>query len=62
MPNTTITLLHPAERADKTLSPYSETRAEQHQGVPPCAFSHHVPGDTRTPSAPDAIWIGSGDA
>lgn len=22
----------------------------------------HIPGDTNTPPAPDAVWIGSGDA
>lgn len=62
MPNATITPLHPAEKADKSPSPYTGTRAEQRLGVRPWPFLQHVPGDTSTPPAPDAIWIGSGDA
>lgn len=34
---------------------------------PPASFAgypaaRHIPGDTTTPAAPGAVWIGSGDA
>lgn len=40
----------------------AETQSDQYTGLRPWTFAHHVPGDTRTPPAPGAIWIGSGDA
>lgn len=30
--------------------------------VASCGVLTHVPGDTTTPPAPGAVWIGSGDA
>lgn len=62
MPNADTTLIDRAEEAGVSLATCAETRLEQHGGVRPWSFAHHVPGDTRTPPAPGAVWIGSGDA
>lgn len=62
MPNADTSLIDRAEDASMSLATYTEMRADQHRGVRPWPFAQHIPGDTRTPLAPGAVWIGSGDA
>ncbi len=62
MPNADTTLIDRAEEAAVSLATCTETRPDQHRGVRPWRFAQHIPGDTRTPPAPGAVWIGSGDA
>lgn len=61
MPNADTTLIDRAEEAGVSLATYTETRQTQHRGVRPCQPAQHVPGDTTTPPAPDAIPIGPVD-
>ncbi len=52
------------------LPPRQLTLEQFAAGFPPAFFRYelahgeggHIPGDTTTPSAPGAVWIGSGDA
>lgn len=65
MPNADTSLIDRGEEAGVSLATYTETRQAQHRGVRPWPFwptAQHIPGDTRTPPAPGAVWIGSGDA
>ncbi|CAB3861229.1 hypothetical protein [Achromobacter denitrificans] len=68
MPNTDTTLIDRAESPLKAV-------AKRFEGCVPQSFKdfprgarslraaeEHIPGDTTTPSAPGAVWIGSGDA
>jgi len=43
---------------------FAATRGHFLRGVCPSysTSAQHIPGDTNTPPAPDAVWIGSGDA
>jgi len=43
---------------------FAATRGHLLRGIRPSysASAQHIPGDTNTPPAPDAVWIGSGDA
>lgn len=61
MPNADTTLIDQAEEAGVSLATYTETRRAQHRGVRPWPFTHHIPGDTRTPPAPGAVRIGPED-
>lgn len=58
------TLIDHAKGAGMSLATFAATRGHLQRGVypsyPPSA--QHVPGDTNTPPALDAVWIGSGDA
>jgi len=64
MPNADTTLIDRAEEAGVSLATVTEMRPEQHRGVRPSfpPSARHIPGDTTTPPAPGAVWIGSGDA
>lgn len=64
MPNADTILIDLAEEAGMSLASYVETRGHLHRGVRPSysTSAQHVPGDTTTPPAPGAVWIGSGDA
>jgi len=60
----TITMDH-AEEAGMSLATYAETRGHLQRGARPLPVwpaARHVPGDTTTAPAPDAVWIGTGDA
>lgn len=65
MPNADTTHIDRAEDAGVSLATCTETRQAQHCGVRSRPFwptAQHIPGDTRTPQAPAAVWIDSGDA
>lgn len=44
------------------LASYASTRGHLQRGVRSAPPDQHIPGDTTTPPAPGAVWIGSGDA
>lgn len=62
MANADTTLIDRAKEAGMSLVTYSETRGYLQRGIRPAPPDQHIPGDTTTPPAPGAVWIGSGDA
>ncbi|MFY3535275.1 hypothetical protein [Achromobacter denitrificans] len=62
MPNADTTLIDRAKEACMSLATYGETRGHLQRGVRSAPPDQHIPGDTTTPPAPGAVWIGSGDA
>jgi hypothetical protein len=62
MPNADTTLIERASDVDVSPATYGETRVHTMCGVRTARSAQHIPGDTTTPPAPGAVWIGTGDA
>jgi len=65
MPNADATLIDRAQEVGMSSATVAETRSRPMRAPIPWPFwstPQHIPGDTNTPPAPDAVWIGSGDA
>lgn len=63
MPNGDTTLIDRAEEAGMSSETFAATRGNLLRGVRPSYSTsvQHIPGDTNTPPAPDAIPIGPVD-
>ncbi len=64
MPNADTTLIDRVQELGMSSQTFAATRGHLLRGIRPSysASAQHIPGDTNTPPAPDAVWIGSGDA